>query len=355
MKGRIGINGFGRIGRMVFRKALELNLDVVAVNGTADPATLVHLVKHDSIHGPWSIPIQATARGCVVNGREIQFFSTRDAHALDWEAVGVDIVIEATGAYRTYEGAAIHLEQGAKKVIVTAPMKGETGADLTVIMGVNDHVYDDSRHHILSGGSCTTNALAPIIHVLHQAFGIESGLVTTVHAYTNDQLNQDNPHHDLRRARACTQSIIPTGTGAAKAIGQVIPELAGRLHGLALRVPTPNVSIVDAVLGLQTDVDVEMVHAVLQQAALGSLRGILDICHEPLVSIDFNGDEHSAIVDSLSTIVMENHTVKVLAWYDNEWGYSCRIVDLAKKVIDEANHAKQTIPRGLYAWQSDVY
>ncbi|GMA64649.1 type I glyceraldehyde-3-phosphate dehydrogenase [Alicyclobacillus fastidiosus] len=334
MIGRIGINGFGRIGRMVFRKSIELGLDVVAVNGTADPATLVHLVKYDSVHGQWSVPIEATEHGCIVNGKRIQFFSTRDAGELPWGEVGVDVVVEATGAYRTWEGASIHLRQGAQKVIITAPAKGDRGADLTVVMGVNHHRYHPERHHILSGASCTTNALAPVVHVLHETFGVESGLVTTVHAYTNDQLNQDNPHADLRRSRACAQSIIPTSTGAARAIGLVIPELAGRLNGLSVRVPTPNVSLLDVVLQLSTPVDTQAVNDALRSGSRGALAGVLGYCEEPLVSIDFNGDERSAVVDSMSTMVMGDHTVKVLAWYDNEWGYSCRIVDLLCMVLD---------------------
>jgi glyceraldehyde 3-phosphate dehydrogenase len=331
---RVAINGFGRIGRMVYRRAVDQgDLEVVAVNGTADADTLAHLLKYDSVHGTWQRTLERSEHGWSIDGRFTRVFCTRDPGELPWGELGVDVVVEATGKFRTRDTAGIHLRQGARKVIVTAPMKAPDDADLTVVMGVNDALYDPSRHHILSGASCTTNCLGPIVKVLHKAFRIESGLVTTIHSYTNDQRNLDNPHSDVRRARACGQSMIPTSTGAARAIGLVLPELAGRLHGLAVRVPTPNVSLVDAVLRVETPVSTEKVNQVLQDACEDDeLRGILGYSEEPLVSIDFNGDSHSAIVDGLSTMVLADRNVKVLAWYDNEWGYSCRIVDLARCV-----------------------
>lgn len=327
---KIGINGFGRIGRMVFRKAIgDPEIEVVAVNATYPAATLAHLVKYDTIHGRLDATVEAKEDALIVNGKVTKLLADRDPERLPWGELGVDIVIEATGKFRDREGASKHLKAGAKKVIITAPGKDE---DVTLVMGVNEHVYDPEKHHIISGASCTTNCLAPVVKVLHEAFGIENGLMTTVHAYTNDQNNLDNPHKDLRRARACAQSIIPTTTGAAKAVGKVLPELAGRLNGIALRVPTPNVSIVDLVADLKTDVTVEDVNRVLREASEGPMHPYLLYTEEPLVSSDFIGTEQSAIVDGLSTMVMGSRKVKVLAWYDNEWGYSCRMLDLAKFV-----------------------
>jgi glyceraldehyde 3-phosphate dehydrogenase len=339
---RVAINGFGRIGRMVYRRAIEFSeIEIVAINGTADPAALLHLLKYDSVHGTWDVPMELTHDGFVVAGKRSRLFSTRNPLELPWGELDIDVVIEATGKFRTRELASVHLSQGAKKVLITAPAKGEDGADITVVMGVNDKEYDDETHQIISGASCTTNCLGPVVKALHDAFGVESGLITTVHAYTNDQKNLDNPHSDLRRARACGQSIIPTSTGAAKAIGLVIPELKGKLNGLSLRVPTPNVSIIDLVAQLSNEVTVEEVNQALYEASQGSLKGILGYSSEPLVSVDFNGDERSSIVDADSTMVLNGKTVKILSWYDNEWGYSCRVVDIARMMNVRASTKPQ--------------
>ncbi|MDI3327495.1 MAG: glyceraldehyde-3-phosphate dehydrogenase [Alicyclobacillaceae bacterium] len=327
---RVGINGFGRIGRMVLRAALRYSdVNVVAVNGTADPATLAHLFKYDSVHGLFRGDVEAGDDCLWVNGRKIRLLSDRDPLNLPWGDLGVDVVVEATGKFRDREGASKHLQRGAKKVLITAPGKNE---DVTLVMGVNEGDYDPARHHIISAASCTTNCLAPVAKVLHQHFGIVQGMMTTVHAYTNDQRNLDNPHKDLRRARACAQSIIPTTTGAARAVAKVLPELAGKLNGVALRVPTPDVSIVDLVAVLEKETTAEEVNRALREASLGSMRGVLDYTEEPLVSVDFVGRSASAIVDGLSTMMIEERMVKVLAWYDNEWGYSCRIVDLIRHI-----------------------
>jgi glyceraldehyde 3-phosphate dehydrogenase len=328
----IAINGFGRIGRMVFRQAVLMDdVTIVAVNASYPAETLAHLIKYDTNHGTFSGDVKAEENALVINGKRIQLVSERDPLNLPWQEMGVDIVIEATGKFNARDKAALHLEAGAKKVILTAPGKNE---DITIVMGVNDDKLDVEKHDIISNASCTTNCLAPVAKVLNDAFGIENGLMTTVHAYTNDQKNLDNPHKDLRRARACAQSIIPTSTGAAKALSLVLPELEGKLHGLALRVPTPNVSLVDLVVDVQQDVTVEEVNRAFAEASEGALAGILDITMEPLVSIDFNTNPKSAIVDGLTTIVMGDRKVKVLAWYDNEWGYSARVVDLLKKVAN---------------------
>lgn len=333
---RVAINGFGRIGRMVYRRAVELgDIAVVAVNGTATAETLTHLLKYDSVHGTWKVPVEVTEDGWRAGAQTTRVFSTRDPSSLPWGDLDIDVVVEATGNFRTRETAGIHLQQGAKRVLITAPAKTDEDADLTLVMGVNEHQFDPLRHSIISGASCTTNCLAPVVKVLHEAFGVASGLVTTVHSYTNDQKNLDNPHSDLRRARACATSIIPTKTGAAKAIGLVLPELQGRLNGISLRVPTPNVSIIDLVAQLQSRVTAEQVNQALSRAAHSDLSGILGYTDEPLVSIDFNGDEHSAVVDALSTMVMEGNSVKVLAWYDNEWGYSCRMVDTIRYLYEK--------------------
>ncbi|KYG58152.1 glyceraldehyde-3-phosphate dehydrogenase [Planococcus maritimus] len=328
----IAINGFGRIGRMVFRQAVLMDdVTISAVNASYPAETLAHLIKYDTNHGTFSGDVRAEGNVLVVNGKRIQLVSERDPLKLPWGEMGVDIVIEATGKFNSRDQAALHLDAGAKKVILTAPGKNE---DITIVMGVNDDKLDVEKHHIISNASCTTNCLAPVAKVLNDAFGIENGLMTTVHAYTNDQKNLDNPHKDLRRARACAQSIIPTSTGAAKALSLVLPELEGKLHGLALRVPTPNVSLVDLVVDVQQDVTVEDVNRAFTEASEGALSGILDLTMEPLVSIDFNTNPSSAIVDGLTTIVMGDRKVKVLAWYDNEWGYSARVVDLMKKVAN---------------------
>ncbi|WP_240374640.1 glyceraldehyde-3-phosphate dehydrogenase [Bacillus piscicola] len=330
MKAKVAINGFGRIGRMVFRKAVASDsLDVVAVNASYPAETLAHLVKYDTVHGLFDKEIEGVGDALYVDGKKIQLLSDRDPRNLPWKDLGVDIVVEATGKFKTQETAGYHLEAGAKKVVITAPAKEE---DITIVMGVNENDYNPADHHIISNASCTTNCLAPVAKVLDRAFGIESGLMTTVHSYTNDQKNIDNPHKDLRRARACAQSIIPTSTGAAKALAKVLPQLEGKLNGMALRVPTPNVSLVDLVVDTKCDVSVDDVNGALKKAAEDDLSGILGYNEEPLVSVDYNGDENSSIIDGLSTMVMNDRQVKVLAWYDNEWGYSCRVVDLVQYV-----------------------
>jgi glyceraldehyde 3-phosphate dehydrogenase len=333
MKAKIAINGFGRIGRMVFRKAiLEENLEVVAVNASYPATTLAHLIKYDTNHGTFDAEVLTEENAIIVNGKRVQLLSDRDPKALPWNELDIDIVIEATGKFNSKDKASLHLEAGAKKVILTAPGKNE---DVTIVMGVNESALNIEEHSIISNASCTTNCLAPVAKVLDEQFGIENGLMTTVHAYTNDQKNIDNPHKDLRRARACGQSIIPTTTGAAKALSLVLPQLQGKLHGMALRVPTPNVSLVDLVVDVKRDVTAEEINEAFITASLGSLQGIVEYTTEPLVSIDFNTNPHSAIIDGLSTMVMGDRKVKVLAWYDNEWGYSCRVVDLAKYVASK--------------------
>jgi glyceraldehyde 3-phosphate dehydrogenase len=331
MTAKVGINGFGRIGRMVFRKAMmDSALDIVAINASYPAETLAHLIKYDTVHGHYDVHIEIEEKALIVAGKRIELLSTRNPLELPWGKLGVDIVIEATGKFNDREGASKHLQSGAKKVILTAPGKDE---DIqTIVMGINERQYDDVRDDIISNASCTTNCLAPLAKVLDESFGIEQGMMTTVHSYTNDQKNLDNPHKDLRRARACAQSIIPTKTGAAKAIFKVLPQLKGKLNGLALRVPTPDVSIVDLVVDVQQKVSVEKVNRALKEASQQELSGILQYTEEPLVSSDFIGNEHSTIVDGLATMVIGDHQVKVLAWYDNEWGYSCRVVDLAEYV-----------------------
>lgn len=330
MKTKVAINGFGRIGRMVFRKAmLDKKVHVMAINATYPAETLAHLIKYDSVHGIFPLSVDVQNDQLYVDGQEIKLLQSRDPKSLPWHELEIDIVIEATGKFKTKETAGYHLQAGAKKVLITAPAKDE---DVTIVMGVNELEYQPEHHHIISNASCTTNCLAPVAKVLDQMFGIESGMMTTVHSYTNDQKNIDNPHKDLRRARSCGQSIIPTSTGAAKAISKVLPQLEGKLHGMALRVPTPNVSLVDLVVQLEKDVTVESVNAAFRQAASSELSGILGITDEPLVSIDFNGEEQSSVIDGLSTSVQGKRQLKVLAWYDNEWGYSCRVVDLMNYV-----------------------
>ncbi|WML40803.1 glyceraldehyde-3-phosphate dehydrogenase [Neobacillus sp. OS1-2] len=339
MKARIAINGFGRIGRMVFRKAiLENKMEIVAINASYPAETLAHLLKYDTTHGPFQGDVIPLDDELVVNGKRIKLLNKRNPEELPWKELGIDIVIEATGKFNDRDKAALHLDAGAKKVLLTAPGKNE---DITIVMGVNEEMLDITKHDIISNASCTTNCLAPVAKVLDEKFGIECGLMTTIHAYTNDQKNIDNPHKDLRRARACGQSIIPTTTGAAKALSLVLPQLKGKLHGMSLRVPTPNVSLVDLVVDLKQDVTVDEINHAFIEASTGSLRGIVDFTMEPLVSVDFNTNEHSAIIDGLSTMVMGTRKVKVLAWYDNEWGYSTRVVELALYVAEEiANAAK---------------
>jgi glyceraldehyde 3-phosphate dehydrogenase len=330
MKARIAINGFGRIGRMVFRRAiLDKNLEIVAINASYPAETLAHLIKYDSTHGQFAGEVIPADDHLIVNGKTVKLLSNRNPAELPWKEMKIDIVIEATGKFNSRDKAALHLDAGAKKVILTAP---GTNEDITIVMGVNESALNIEKHDIISNASCTTNCLAPVAKVLDDTFGIENGLMTTVHAYTNDQNNIDNPHKDLRRARSCGQSIIPTSTGAAKAISLVLPQLKGKLHGMALRVPTPNVSLVDLVVDLKREVTIDEINDAFYSASKGKLKGVLDITTDPLVSIDFNTNEHSAIVDGLSTMVIGANKVKVLAWYDNEWGYSSRVVDLTMHV-----------------------
>lgn len=336
---KIGINGFGRIGRMVFRRAIQdPNMEVVAINASYPPETLAHLLKHDTIHGRINNKIEVEGNKILVDGKPTVVLSDRDPLKLPWGELGVEIVVEATGKFKDHEGASKHLQSGAKKVVITAPGKDE---DATIVMGVNEGIYDHAKHHIVSNASCTTNCLAPVAKVLHEAFNIEQGLMTTIHSYTNDQKNLDNPHKDLRRSRACGQSIIPTTTGAARAVGKVLPELNGRLNGFSLRVPTPNVSVVDLVVNVSKSVTLEEVNRVLKEAAEGSMKGYIEYTEEPLVSSDFNGNDSSSIIDGLSTLVMGDKQIKVLAWYDNEWGYSCRVVDLVRHVSEMQNSTKE--------------
>ncbi|CAF1732482.1 glyceraldehyde-3-phosphate dehydrogenase [Bacillus subtilis] len=336
MKVKVAINGFGRIGRMVFRKAmLDDQIQVVAINASYSAETLAHLIKYDTIHGRYDKEVVAGEDSLIVNGKKVLLLNSRDPKQLPWREYDIDIVVEATGKFNAKDKAMGHIEAGAKKVILTAPGKNE---DVTIVMGVNEDQFDAERHVIISNASCTTNCLAPVVKVLDEEFGIESGLMTTVHAYTNDQKNIDNPHKDLRRARACGESIIPTTTGAAKALSLVLPHLKGKLHGLALRVPVPNVSLVDLVVDLKMDVTAEEVNEAFKRAAKTSMYGVLDYSDEPLVSTDYNTNPHSAVIDGLTTMVMEDRKVKVLAWYDNEWGYSCRVVDLIRHVAARMKH-----------------
>jgi glyceraldehyde 3-phosphate dehydrogenase len=324
---RVGINGFGRIGRNVFRACLgESRLEFVAVNDITDAKTLAHLLKHDSVHGILKESVKAEGDGLAVGGKTIKVLAERDPSKLPWKSLGVDLVLECSGIFTERDKAAAHLAAGAKKVIVSAPSKG---ADLTVCYGVNHTTYDPAKHQVISNASCTTNCLAPVAKVLHETFGIKRGLMTTIHAYTNDQRILDLPHEDLRRARAAALSMIPTSTGAAKAIGLVIPELDGKLDGMAVRVPTPNVSVVDLTAELAKPATEKDVNAAIKAAAEGPLKGVLMYCEEPLVSCDFNGTPFSSIFDSALTRVIDKTFVKVLSWYDNEWGFSNRMRDVA--------------------------
>lgn len=325
---RVAINGFGRIGRNVLRSAKQSKvegIEFVAVNDLTDTSTLAHLLKYDSVHGRYPGDVSVSDEGLVVDGDTLKVFSERDPASLPWSDLGVDIVVEATGFFRSRDQAAKHLEAGAQKVIISAPAKDE---DITIVLGVNEGSYNPDEHHIISNASCTTNCLAPVAKVLMESFGFRRGLMTTIHAYTNDQALLDVPHSDLRRSRAAAMSMIPTSTGAAKATALVLPELEGKLDGMAIRVPTPNVSVVDLVAELDQDTSAEAVNAAFEEAAEGPLKGILAISDEPLVSVDYTGSPYSSIVDGLSTAVMGGRMVKVLSWYDNEWGYSTRVVDL---------------------------
>jgi len=331
MSVKIGINGFGRIGRNLYRAAYkDKDLDFIAVNDITDPKTLAHLLKYDSILGIFPEKVSSDAENIYINDKRIKVLSVKNPTEIPWKELGVEIVIESTGLFTKKEDAAKHLEAGAKKVIISAPAKGP---DITICIGVNEDKYDPKNHNIISNASCTTNCLAPVAKVLHQEFGIISGLMSTTHAYTNDQRILDLPHKDLRRARAAALSIIPTTTGAATAVAEVLPELKGKFDGIALRVPTPNVSLVDLTVVLSKNVSVEEVNSAFKKASETYLKGILQYSEEPLVSIDYKGNEHSAIVDSAFTRVIQGNTVKVLAWYDNEWGYSCRLYDLVKLII----------------------
>jgi glyceraldehyde 3-phosphate dehydrogenase len=331
---RFAINGFGRIGRCILRAALARRetFDVVAINDIDKPSTLAYLLKYDSIHGPLEHEVRATDHSLFVDGKEIEVTALRDPSELPWKAKGVDVALECSGRFTDRDQAEKHLRAGARKVIISAPAKKP---DLTVAYGINHTQFDPAKHSILSNASCTTNCLTPVAKVLMDSFGIEKGLMTTVHSYTNDQRILDLPHEDLRRGRAAALSMIPTTTGAARAVAEVIPELKGKLNGLSIRVPTPNVSLVDLTVLLSRDTTVEEVNAAMKRAAEGSLKGVLAYSEEPTVSVDYNGDPHSAIVDALDTQVSGGNLCKVMAWYDNEWGFSNRMVDVAKYVASK--------------------
>ncbi len=335
MATKVGINGFGRIGRNVFRAAFARDdIEIVAVNDLTDAKTLAMLLQYDSVHGEFAHEVEADGADLVVGGKHVKVFAERDPGNLPWASIGVDIVVESTGLFTDKEKAEVHITKGgAKKVIISAPAKNE---DITIVMGVNHDKYDPAAHNVISNASCTTNCLAPIAKVLHEQFGIVHGLMTTIHSYTNDQRILDLPHNDLRRARAAALSMIPTTTGAAKAVSLVLPELKGKLNGFSMRVPTPNVSVVDLVAELKKPATVEEVNAALLEATKeGSLQGYLAYCEKPLVSKDFNGNPHSSIVDALSTMAIDGSMVKVVSWYDNEWGYSNRVVDLAAYIVSK--------------------
>jgi glyceraldehyde-3-phosphate dehydrogenase, type I len=324
---KIGINGFGRIGRNVFRASLNNpNVEVVAINDLTDVNTLAHLLKYDTTHGRLNGTVEVGEGALIVNGKSIKVFAERDPGNLPWSSVGAEIVVESTGIFTAKEKAELHLKGGAKKVIISAPATNE---DITIVMGVNEDKYDAKAHTVISNASCTTNCLAPFAKVLNDQFGIVKGMMTTIHSYTNDQQVLDLPHKDLRRARAAAENIIPSSTGAAKAIGLVLPELKGKLNGMSFRVPTPNVSVTDLVAELKVSVTVDEVNAALKAAAEGPLKGVMNYSDEPLVSSDYNSDPASSTIDALSTMVIEGNMVKVVSWYDNEWGYSNRVVDLA--------------------------
>lgn len=329
---KVAINGFGRIGRNVLRAAKQAGnteLDFVAVNDLTNNEALAHLLRYDSVHGAYPGTVELADDGLVVDGDPLRVFSERDPGALPWGDLGVDVVVESTGRFTQRDMAAKHLEAGARKVIISAPGKNE---DVTVVLGVNEDTYDPDTHHVISNASCTTNCLSPVVKVLQETFGWEHGFMTTVHAYTNDQRILDTPHKDMRRARAAAMSMIPTTTGAAKATGKVLPAVAGKIDGMAIRVPTPDVSLVDLTAVVQQDVTAEAVNDAFRAAASGALNGVLAVSDEPLVSIDYTGHSASSIVDALSTAVMDNRLVKVLSWYDNEWGYSSRVIDLVQFV-----------------------
>lgn len=335
MTTRIGINGFGRIGRLTFRTINQYHegeLEVVAINDLTDTITNAHLLKWDSTYGPYPGTVAASEDAITVDDHKVKVISERDPASIPWRDHGVDIVIESTGLFTDAAKASAHLNGGAKKVIISAPAKNE---DITIVLGVNEEKYEPAKHTIISNASCTTNGIAPVVKVLHNNFGVDKGLMTTIHAYTNDQKIQDMVHKDLRRARAAAINLIPTTTGAAYAVTLVIPELKGRLHGMAFRVPVVTVSVIDFVADLKQEVTIEQVNRAFKAAAAGPLNGIMEYCEEPLVSMDFKGNTASTIVDALSTMVIGGNMVKVLAWYDNEWGYSCRLADLAAFVASK--------------------
>ena len=335
MTTRVGINGFGRIGRLVLRATKERypdKLEIVAVNDLTDAKTNAHLLKYDTTYGGYPGHVEAGNGDLVVDGRSIRVFSERDPAKIPWSEMGVDLVVESTGLFTDAEKAGGHLEGGAKKVIISAPARGE---DLTIVLGVNEHLYDAASHKIVSNASCTTNCFATMVKVLHDSFGVEHGVMSTIHSYTNDQAILDQRHSDLRRARAAAANIIPTSTGAARAVGLVLPELNGKLDGIAFRVPTITGSITDFVATVSRDVTVDEINAAYQEAADGKMKGILEYSDEPLVSSDFKGNSHSCIIDGLSTMVMQGRMVKVMGWYDNEWGYSCRTADLCALIADK--------------------
>ena len=334
MATKVGINGFGRIGRCVLRSALGSgsSLDFVAVNDLTDAKTLAHLLKYDSVHGALGTDIEALDGRIRVGDRELRVLAERDPGSLPWGELGVEVVIESTGLFTERSAAAKHLEAGAKKVIISAPAKDP---DITIALGVNDEVYEPDQHHVLSNASCTTNCLAPIAKVLLKEFGLTRGWMTTTHAYTNDQRILDLPHSDLRRARAAAVSLIPTSTGAAKAVGLVLPEVAGKLDGIAIRVPTSDVSVVDLVAEVEREATGDQINEAFRKAAEGPMNGVLSVCDEPLVSIDFLGNPHSSIVDAANTKVLGGNLVKVLAWYDNEWGYASRLVDVVELIASK--------------------
>ena len=335
---KVGINGFGRIGRAVLKNILKdpecSNIEIRAINDLTDPATLAHLLKYDSVQGVFSQKITSNNEEIAIDGKSIRIFSEKEPAKLPWKDHGVDFVIESTGFFTNREAAKQHLDAGAKKVIISAPSKNP---DITVVLGVNQETYLPEQHNIISNASCTTNCLAPVAKVLHDKFFIEKGLMTTIHSYTNDQRILDLPHSDLRRARAANVSMIPTTTGAAKAVALVLPEIAGRLDGMAIRVPTPNVSLIDLVVEVKKNTSNKEVNEVFKEAAREGLKNILRVEDNPLVSIDYNGDPYSSIIDGLSTKVMKDNMIKVLAWYDNEWGYSNRVKDLLKFIVSKEN------------------
>lgn len=327
---KVGINGFGRIGRMTYRASLDQEeVEVVAVNDLADNQALAHLLKYDSIYGILDAEVESDEQGFLIDGERVKVFSEREPANIPWKEAGVDVVIECTGIFTKREAAAAHLDAGAERVIISAP----AAVDLVVVLGVNEHLYDPEKHFVISNASCTTNALAPLVKVLHENFGLVKGLMNTTHAYTNDQNLHDFPHKDMRRARAAALSLIPTSTGAAKTVGEVIPELKGKIDGFAIRVPTPTVSLVDFVAQLEKKVTAESINEAFKKAAENS--PYIDYSEEPLVSIDYTGNPYSSTVDGLSTMVVQDTLVRVVGWYDNEWGYSCRLLDLAAMIAEK--------------------